>query len=169
MVLPSLSLEDCFIFPLDFNLPCFPLHIKGWKSRWWTHSLSPQSQLPSFSGGLHLLLQPFIDSLVFTERVQESAYVSLILLSSNESPGKWPGKKKGKVISKWVQSTSTPSTCWFYKILMPRWTEGTNCVLYLTAAGDFMLNRFFNIVWPSTVKRKTTFVPALHSGHDFCR
>lgn len=30
---PGLSLESCFLFPLEFSMPCFPLHIKGQKSR----------------------------------------------------------------------------------------------------------------------------------------
>jgi hypothetical protein len=46
-----------------------------------------------------------------------------------------------RITQKWAGSTVD-----FYKILTLHRTERTNYSLYLTAAGDFMLNRFFNIV-----------------------
>lgn len=165
MVLPSLSLEGCFVFPLDLSPQCFPLHIKGWKSRWWTHSLSTrESAAKVFWWTPPLPTTFYCQSGLHRENARECICFPHSLLF-------WwwitweVTRKKERESHKQVG----PKYCWFYKILMLRWTEGTNCVLYLTAAGDFMLNRFFNIVWPSTVKRKTTFVPALRSGHDFCR
>lgn len=46
VALPSLSLEGCFIFLLEFSMPCFPLHTKRQKSRWWTHCLSTRVSCP---------------------------------------------------------------------------------------------------------------------------
>lgn len=155
MVLPSLSLEGCFIFPLDFSMPCFPLNIKGWKSRWWTRSLSTCVGCQVFLADLTSSYKPPLpvwSSQGECKSVHMFLSFSCLLmnhLGSDQEKTKWKSHEVG------------PKYCWFYKILMPCWTEGTNCVLYLTAAGDFMLNRFFNIVWPSTVKRKTTFCSRL--------
>lgn len=145
-------------------MPCFPLHIKGQKSRWWTRSLSTR-----VSCRVCLTLSPPTNTSL--PAWSSPGEFKMVCMFASWSPllvnywGSIRNKKKVKITQKCVQSTVD----FFYKILMLHWTERTNCSLYLTAAGDFMLNGFFNIVWPSTVKRKTTSVPGFCAGHDFCR
>lgn len=153
VALPGLSSEGCFIFPLEFSMPCFPLHIKGQKSRWWTRSLSSRVRCQ-----VCLSLSPPTNSSLpgwssLGEFKTVCVFPSWSPLSVNYL---------GSTRNKKTDSENHTKVClkpgWFlYKISMLHWTERTNRSLYLTAAGDFMLNRFFNIVWPSTVKRKTTF------------
>lgn len=61
--------RSCFIFPLELSMPCFPLHIKGWKSRWWTRSLSTRVSCQVSVADFISSYKHFIASMVFTGRI----------------------------------------------------------------------------------------------------
>lgn len=105
--LPRLSLEGCFIFSLEFSMPCFPLHIKGWKSRWWTRShstgVSCQVSLADFISSYSTPLPVWPSQ---GEHMRAHIFLSFSCLLVNYL-GCYQEKRK------WKSHTVGPKYCWF--------------------------------------------------------